>query len=72
MLHPKTAFFSLPLPGFYQIRLLNSVGDSLSVDGNFWSKTYAAVMDFQKSKGLKVDGVAGKYTVTALGGKWAK
>ena len=39
-------------------------------DGLFGPVTLAAVKDFQKAKGLSVDGVAGKNTITALGGSW--
>ena len=37
---------------------------------NFASQTKAAVMAFQKANNLTVDGVAGKNTITALGGVW--
>ena len=50
--------------------LLIENGDSLTLDGDFGSKTQAAVKDFQRRKGLKVDGIAGKNTITALGGVW--
>lgn len=40
------------------------------IDGDFGINTYSAVRAYQKSKGLTVDGVAGKKTVTALGGTW--
>lgn len=36
-------------------------------DGDFGSKTRQAVRDFQKDKGLKVDGIVGKATWKALG-----
>jgi len=39
-------------------------------DGTFGPITAAAVKAYQKSKGLDVDGKAGKNTITALGGKW--
>lgn len=51
-------------------KLLNKAGDNLVVDGEFGSKTRAAVIDFQKRKKLRKDGIAGKNTITALGGKW--
>lgn len=38
-----------------------------SVDGIFGSKTEAAVRSFQKTKGLKVDGIVGAQTLKALG-----
>ena len=51
-------------------KLINKAGDNIAVDGNFGSKTRAAVIAYQKRKGLKKDGIAGRNTVTALGGKW--
>lgn len=51
-------------------KLLNKAGDDLVPDGDFGSKTLAAVKAFQKRKGLKKDGIAGKNTITALGGTW--
>lgn len=51
--------------------LLNENGDDLKADGDFGTKTRAAVREYQKRKGLKVDGIAGKNTVTALGARWA-
>lgn len=38
-----------------------------NVDGIYGSKTEAAVKKFQKSNGLKVDGIAGKETLSAMG-----
>lgn len=37
-----------------------------SIDGIFGRKTESAVIDFQKAKGLVVDGIAGKKTLAAL------
>ena len=37
---------------------LNQVGYSLDVDGGFGEKTRAAVLDYQRKNGLRVDGVA--------------
>ena len=37
---------------------------------NFATQTRAVVMAFQKDNKLKVDGVAGENTITALGGVW--
>lgn len=39
---------------------------SNSIDGSFGTKTYNAVVNFQKSKGLKTDGVVGPITKAAL------
>lgn len=50
--------------------LLNEYGDDLKEDGDFGAKTYNAVKDFQRKNRLKVDGIAGKNTITALGGAW--
>lgn len=51
--------------------LLNGVARAtLEVDGDFGTKTAAAVRSYQGAKGLAVDGAAGKNTITALGGIW--
>lgn len=48
--------------------LLNAkYGYDLEVDGNYGSKTEAAVKDFQKKHGLTADGVVGPKTWRALG-----
>lgn len=47
---------------------LNNNGYSLDVDGQFGSKTQAAVKDYQKKKGLSVDGVVGTNTWGSLSG----
>ena len=50
---------------------LNAAGfDCGKIDGIFGKKTEAAVMAYQKAKKLTVDGIAGKNTVTKLGGVW--
>jgi len=50
---------------------LNAAGFACgSVDGIFGTKTEQAVRAFQQSRSLTVDGLAGKHTVTALGGVW--
>ncbi len=46
-----------------------SVG-SAKDDGIFGPRTEAGVIEFQKKKKLKVDGIVGKQTCTALGGTW--
>lgn len=51
--------------------LLNEVnGANLACDSRFGPATEKAVKAFQRAKGLKVDGKAGKQTITALGGEW--
>lgn len=47
-------------------KLLNSVGANLIEDGIYGSGTYQAVMQFQKTKGLAADGIAGQKTMDAL------
>lgn len=48
--------------------LLNAKGYTCgSVDGIFGSKTYAAVLAFQKANGLAADGIAGSLTWAKLG-----
>lgn len=44
------------------------LGEPTKVDGKFGPATQQAVKDFQKSKGLKVDGIVGEKTWGALGG----
>lgn len=41
---------------------LNKYGYKLDVDGQFGTKTQAAVRDYQKNNGLSVDGIVGKNT----------
>lgn len=43
-------------------KMLNNNGYSLSVDGQFGSKTQSAVKDYQKKTGLSVDGIVGNKT----------
>lgn len=47
-------------------QLLNAKGYKLTVDGDFGSKTEAAVKAFQKANGLEVDGEVGPMTWGAL------
>lgn len=52
-------------------RMLNDVHNAgIDDDGIFGKRTLKAVKSFQRAKGLKVDGLAGKNTITALGGVW--
>ena len=47
-------------------RLLNAFGENLSVDGDFGSKTYSSLKNYQKSKKLQVDGICGVESWTSL------
>ena len=46
--------------------LLNLAGAGLTVDGDFGTKTYNAVIIFQKANGLTADGIVGAKTWTKL------
>ncbi len=48
---------------------LNEKGYSLQVDGQFGTKTQAAVKDYQKKNGLQVDGIVGTKTWGSLTSK---
>ena len=48
------------------VRAVQRVAGPLAVDGNFGSKTEAAVRDFQERFGLVVDGIVGQITWHAL------
>ena len=50
-----------------QMIMNSKFGYKLDIDGDFGSKTEAAVKDFQKKHGLTVDGVVGAKTWKALG-----
>ncbi len=51
-------------------KLLNNHGYSLAEDGVFGDKTKSAVEDFQKNKGLSVDGIVGVNTWGTLDGTY--
>ncbi len=54
-------------------RRLKAAGcDCGEIDGIFGKKTRNAVKAYQRKANLKEDGIAGKNTVTALGGVWLK
>lgn len=56
------------LAGVFQLqRLLNNVGNHLTVDGYFGAGTLAAVESFQAHHGLTVDGIVGPATWAKLG-----
>lgn len=46
---------------------LNAQGYQLVIDGDFGSRTLAAVRDFQRKNGLEADGIVGSATRKALG-----
>ena len=50
--------------------LLNAGYSPGSIDGVFGTYTQTAVKAYQKAQSLKVDGIAGRDTITALGGVW--
>jgi hypothetical protein len=52
--------------GFYDKKITHIAHDKYGVD------TVAAVTVFQQKNGLKADGIVGKQTITALGGKWVE
>ena len=47
-------------------RLLNAFGSSLSVDGDFGSKTDKALREYQKANRLEVDGICGRNSWVSL------
>lgn len=51
-----------------QARLNRDHGENLRVDGLYQRRTTDAVARFQNASGLRVDGIAGIYTITALAG----
>lgn len=53
------------------VRAIQRRVGGLKADGAFGPKTAAAIKAFQKRHGLKVDGVAGHQTITALAGHYS-
>lgn len=47
-------------------RRVKELGYKITVDGSFWTETDKVVRQFQKDRGLKVDGYVGKNTVKEL------
>ncbi len=47
-------------------RLLNSQGSHLNEDGEFTSAVLTAVVNYQRSRGLTIDGIVGRETWYAL------
>lgn len=58
-----------------KLLIANGYDDGITVNTSsskrFGSKTRLNVRNFQIASGLKVDGIAGEQTITALGGVWA-
>ena len=53
-----------------QTRLNNTIKANLKTDGKYGNGSASAVKKFQKSKGLKADGIVGKDTCRALEMEW--
>lgn len=53
-----------------KLLLANGYGGLTLTNGNYYGNTKKVVRKFQIDKKLKPDGIAGKNTVTALGGVW--
>ncbi|TNE91614.1 MAG: hypothetical protein EP330_04560 [Deltaproteobacteria bacterium] len=51
--------------------LLNALGHALSVDGIFGRRTESAVLAYQRSKRLEIDGIVGPNTASSLNGAHA-
>ena len=75
-LHQNRILYLMCVPAFVLLLLfcyIPYIGDYMAftdfnvVDGIFGSKTYAAVMAFQKANGLSADGIAGPLTWGKLG-----
>lgn len=52
-----------------QVLVNNGIGIG-GVDGIFGKRTKAGIMEWQKRKGLTIDGIVGKNTCESMGGKW--
>ena len=57
-----------------KLLIADGYGDGITIDKksskNFYGATKKEVKAFQRDSGLTVDGIAGKNTITALGGVW--
>ena len=58
------------IDGGFKSVLIDGRLKAVKADGTLGPITEAAIKAFQQSKGLQVDGKAGRNTVTALGGVW--
>jgi peptidoglycan hydrolase-like protein with peptidoglycan-binding domain len=62
----KVGIVSSTYVKWLQYELKNTHKYSITVDGEYGSKTAAAVKSYQKAKGLTMDGIAGPKTIAQL------